>query len=172
MPAPAASTGRVSAADSPSVCSPAAHVCDCDVRDGRRDREASTHTQAQPWCVLSPIRYTVLYRWVPGWYSVLGWNTAVCIVFYFTVHILYYTKLKKPHAGDAGGFFISAHYLSLRPLSPLAPIRSRLFHYPHLICPDTAQMYEPLVSHKLIARMKKAIHTVQGSRIRRLFLSC
>ena len=112
MPAPAASTGRVSAADSPSVCSPAAaaHVCDCDVRDGRRDREASTHTHKSTtlvctipytiYCTLQMGARLVQCTWLEMEYCCLYTKKKwVCILFYFTVHKAQKTTAAQPTGG-------------------------------------------------------------------------
>ena len=134
MPAPAASTGRVSAADSPSVCSPAAHVCDCDVRDGRRDREASTHTHKHNPGVYYPL-YDILYSTIDGC-PVGTWLEYCClytILLYCTVHIPYY---KTQNHTRGIGFLISAHapLSSVRqfPLRPSTLFSSRITRSAHV----------------------------------------
>ena len=138
MPAPAASTGRVSAADSPSVCSPAAHVCDCDVRDGRRDREASTHTHKHNPGVYYPL-YDTLYCTLQmgarlvAVYLVGKLLCLYTILLYCTVHIPYY---KTQNHTRGIGFLISAHapLSSVRqfPLRPSTLFSSRITRSAHV----------------------------------------
>ena len=117
MPAPAATTERVSAADSPSVCSPAAaaHVCDCDVRDGRRDREASTHTHKSTTLVCTipynDILYSTYGRCLGARLVQCTWLEYCCLysILLYCAHTVLH-KAKKTTRGRAG-FFISAHHL-------------------------------------------------------------